>query len=93
MFDKANKSNKMDVTIRNVNGEFWRDFKATAVREGLAVGEAINLALSKFMRETVEKKKMKKHKEIWDLKPVRFKGPDAEHISEKADEILYGAGK
>lgn len=82
----------MDVTIRNVNADFWRDFKATAIKEGLAVGEAINLALKKFMTETVEKKKTKKHVEIWDLKPVKFKGPDAAHISENVDEILYGGG-
>ncbi len=80
----------MDVTIRNVNPESWKDFKATAVKEGLAVGEALNLALKKFVKEVGEKKKVEGHKEIWDLKPVRFQGPDAEHLSQKVDEILYG---
>jgi len=80
----------MDVTIRNVNAEFWRGFKASAVKDGLSVGEAINLAMKKFAMEVEEKKSGKKHREIWDMKAVDFKGPDAEHISERVDEILYG---
>lgn len=78
-----------DVTIRNVNPEFWREFKASAIKKGLSVGEAINLALKTFTMET-EAKKTKKQKEIWDLEPVAFSGPDAEHLSENIDNVLYG---
>jgi hypothetical protein len=80
----------VDVTIRNVNPEFWRGFKASAVKEGLSVGEAINLALKKFTTETETKKTTKKHKEIWDLEPVDFNVPDAEHFSQNVDKLLYG---
>ncbi len=80
----------MDVTIRNVNAEFWRGFKASAVKDGLSVGEAINLAMKKFAMEIEEKKSDKKHKEIWDLEPVEFDVPDAKHFSQNVDKLLYG---
>ncbi|MEK6887012.1 MAG: hypothetical protein AABW88_04215 [Nanoarchaeota archaeon] len=87
---KQTSLTKMDVTIRNVNAEFWRGFKASAVKDGLSVGEAINLAMKKFAMEIEEKKSDKKHKEIWDLEPVEFDVPDAKHFSQNVDKLLYG---
>ncbi len=75
----------MEVTIRNVNGVYWQEFKAEVVREGLNLGQAINFALMEWLR----KKREKKVKSFFSASPVEFKGDDMKKLSEKVDEVLY----
>ncbi len=79
----------MNITIRDVNTETWRRVKTEAVREGMTVGEAANLAFEKWLEETV-KKKSKKGKSFWDLKPLSPKAKDAGTWSQNVDKTLYG---
>lgn len=80
---------KLNITIRGINSQFWRDFKAEAIREGLHLGEALNLALKNFLEE-LRMKKEKKQKDFFDLEPISDKGKDAGRVSVRVDEILYG---
>lgn len=80
----------MNITIRDVNLRYWRELKIEAVREGLTLGEAINLALENWLQDHKSKSNKKSAKSFWDLKPVDFKGKDAEHLSTKVDEVVYG---
>ena len=79
---------KMNITIRDINPRFWRELKVEAVKEGLTIGVAVNLALEKWLQEHRKKRKINA-KNFWDLKPVKFEGKDAEQLSMKVDEVLY----
>lgn len=80
----------MNITIRDVNPRFWRELKVEAVKEGLTIGEAINLALERWLHEYRNKQDRKKIKSFWDLKPFKFEEEGAEHLSSKVDEVVYG---
>ena len=79
----------MNITIRDINPRFWRELKVEAVREGMTIGEAVNIAIEKWLME-YKSKEHKKTKSFWDLKPFKFEGKDAGQLSTKVDEILYG---
>ncbi len=80
----------MNITIRDVNPRFWRELKVEAVKEGLTIGEAINLALEKWLREYENNAKRKRYKSFWDLRPFEYTGKDAGKLSTTVDETLYG---
>ncbi len=80
----------MNITIRNVNPRFWRELKIEAVREGLTIGKALNLAIERWLNEYKNKRGKKKIKSFWDLEPFRYEGKDATKLSTKVDELLYG---
>ena len=77
------------ITVRDVNPSLWRELKVEAVKEGLTIGGAMNLALERWLHDK-ETKKTKKGKSFWDLKPFKFEGKDAGFLSTKVDEVLYG---
>ena len=79
----------MNITIREVNARFWKELKVQAVTEGVTLGQAVNLALERWLREKAQPKK-KKTKSFWDIKPVRLPGKDVPHYSSQVDEVLYG---
>ena len=74
----------MQVTIKNVDENVFREFKAAAVQKGVKLGTALTLAMKKFKDELVRKRR-----KFTDLKP-RDWGSDTEHLSEDIDKILYG---
>ena len=80
-----NLFNKMEVTIRNIDKTHWREFKAEVVKEGLNMGQAINLA----MNDWLTKRKEKHIKSFFRAKPVKFKDEDIKYLSKKVDEVLY----
>ncbi len=80
----------MNITIRGINQDYWRALKIEAVREGLTVGQALNLALEKWISEFKHKKETKKKKSFWDLEPFLYQNKDAVLLSTKIDEVLYG---
>ena len=80
----------MNITIRDVNPRFWRELKVEAVKEGLTIGKALNLALERWLHEYKNKRSKIRTKSFWDLKPFKYEGEDAGKLSVKVDEVLYG---
>lgn len=80
----------MNITIRDIRMETWRKVKAEAVREGMTMGEAVNLALDKWLEENSKIKSAKKAKSFWDIKPLNPKAKDASIWSKSVDKTLYG---
>ncbi|MBI2137797.1 hypothetical protein HYU12_04750 [Candidatus Woesearchaeota archaeon] len=78
------------ITVRSVNRGLWRELKVAAVKEGVTLGEAVNLALQNWLQERKNAGKGGKGKSFWSLKPLRFEGADKEKISTLVDETLYG---
>ncbi|GEM_PF-1348360 len=72
------------ITVRDVNNEVFRTFKASAIKKGLNIGAALTLAMEHFTEELKEKQlKFSKHK------PVSW-GKGTEKTSEEVDTILFG---
>ena len=80
----------MNITIRDVNPRFWRELKVEAVKEGLTVGKALNMALERWLHEYKNKRSKIRTKSFWGLKPFKYEGEDAGKLSIKVDEVLYG---
>lgn len=72
------------ITIRDVDQEVFKEFKADSIRRGMTLGVAITLAMEKFRVELVKKKSV-----FTKLKPIDW-GKGSEHISEEVDKIVYG---
>ena len=71
------------ITVRDVDKDVFREFKAEATRQGMKVGSALTLAMLKFKSDLRKKKKLT----LWE--PVDW-GPGNEHVSEQVDDIMYG---
>ena len=81
------------ITVRSVNSDLWRELKVAAVKEGMTLGEAMNLALQKWLQERKDASRGSKRKSFWSLKPIRFEGADKgklKKLSTLVDETLYG---
>lgn len=72
----------VQVTIRDVDPNVFREFKSSATKHGIKLGSAITLAMEKFMSTN-------KREKFTTLKPVSW-GKGNEKVSEEIDEILYG---
>ena len=77
----------MDITIREVDEELYRQAKARAALMGATVGCVVNMALERWLGEDSEKKSRRSIAEL--LEPIPF-GKGSEHLSERIDDILYG---
>ena len=80
----------MNITIRGINSRLWREAKSESVKEGLTMGQTVNIALEKFLKEHKSKKQDKKTKSFWDVNPYKFEGRDSGNLSIKIDEVVYG---
>jgi hypothetical protein len=78
---------KMDITIREIDDELYRQAKARAALMETTIGRVVNLALEKWLEEEEKGKGRKSFLEL--LKPVRF-GKGTERSSERIDEVVYG---
>lgn len=78
------------ITVRSVNSDLWRELKVAAVKEGMTLGETVNLALQKWLHERKDAGRGGKRKSFWSLKPIRFEGAGKEKLSTLVDETLYG---
>ena len=74
----------MQVSIKDVDENIFREFKAESVRNGLKIGKALTLAMQLMLQKKEKKPKMK----FLDLKP-RDWGKGTERVSEEIDSILY----
>ena len=78
------------LTVRNVNEDVWRRFKAKTAEERLKAGEALTEAMKRWIEE--EKAGGKPNPQFL-LKIKTFKiGKKKVRWSEEVDEILYGNG-
>ena len=76
-----------NITVRDVNDEVFRDFKAEATKQGMTVGQALTFAMMKFKGELGKPKE-----KFSSLKPTSW-GKGTEYLSEKMDDVLYGEKK
>ncbi|GEM_PF-2322212 len=74
----------MDVSVRGVQEQVFKEFRAKAVARGLNTGDAMNEALRVWV-ESDRRKKPKKS--FFDLKPFNGKNPG---LSLNVDKYLYG---
>ena len=74
----------MNVTVRGIDEELFRKFKAKAVKEGEKLGDALNEAFLLWLRA-----KSRKKTRLTDLKPFDW-GEGTERTSVEIDEIIYG---
>ncbi len=74
----------MQVSIKNVEEEVFREFKAESVREGFKVGKALTLAMKMWLENIGRKPKMS----LLNFKP-RDWGKGTERTSEEIDNIIY----
>ena len=75
---------KMQLSIKNVEQEIFREFKAESVRDGLEVGESLNMAMKLWIDAHQRKPRMS----FLNLKPKDW-GKGAERLSEEIDKVLY----
>ena len=80
----------MNITIRDINPRFWKELRIEAVKEGMTAGQAVNLAIDKWLREYKNSGTAKKTASFWDLKPFKLEGKDSGILSTKVDEVIYG---
>ena len=76
------------VAIRDLDEETFRKFRAVAIEERMKVGDAMTIAMKKWIEE--EKMKNKPNiKNLLKIKPIRM-GKKKVRWSEEIDEVLYG---
>ncbi|MBI5798201.1 hypothetical protein HZA98_04840 [Candidatus Woesearchaeota archaeon] len=72
------------LSVKEVDKNTFREFKAESTREGLKIGQALTLAMQQWLK--IEKKKQKRS--FLDFKPKPW-GKGTERISEETDKALY----
>ncbi|HIH39749.1 TPA: hypothetical protein HA219_03450 [Candidatus Woesearchaeota archaeon] len=75
---------QIQIAVRDVNEEAFREFKSDVVKRGMKLGTALTLAMEKFRSEL-----LKPRPKFTSLRPVDW-GRGSEKLSEQVDEILYG---
>ena len=72
------------ISIKNVEEQVFREFKAESVKDGLKIGKALTMAMKLWLETKDKKKKMS----LLDFKPKKW-GKGTEKASEEIDNILY----
>jgi hypothetical protein len=70
----------MEIAVRNIDENSWKEFKATATKRGISLGFALNIAIREWTND-----KKKQTKDFFALKAVKMEGQSSE-----IDEVLYG---
>lgn len=82
---------KKDITtVRDVDEETLKKFKARAIEEGMKMGKALTEAMEKWLKE--KDKTDLDPKQLLRIKPFDW-GAGTERTSKEIDEILYGSRK
>ena len=79
----------MDTTIRNLDPQVYRQFKARAALTGRTMGDLVNEALRGYLSRALVREKSGS---LRRLVPVEFP-PGTERLSEEIDAIVYGTGE
>jgi hypothetical protein len=74
----------MQVSIRNVEEQTFRDFKAESVREGMQVGKALTLAMKYWLENVEHKPKVR----FLDFGPKHW-GKETKKTSNEIDSLVY----
>ena len=74
----------MQMSIKNIEEQVFREFKAESVREGLKVGKALTLAMQLWLENRHKKPKMS----LLSFKPQDW-GKGTEKTSEEIDRMVY----
>ncbi len=74
----------MQLSVKNVEEQTFREFKAESVREGLQVGKALTLAMRRWLEERNVKPKVR----FLNFKPKHW-GKGTENTSEEIDNLVY----
>ena len=72
------------ISIKDVEKQVFREFKAESIKDGLKIGKALTMAMKLWLETRDKKPKMS----ILDFKP-RSWGKGKEKTSEEIDNILY----
>ena len=84
------------LTIRDVDEEAWRKFRARTAQEGMKTGDALSQAIITWVKEKEESEIEKKPnpKPLLKIRPVTVGRGKVVRWSEEIDETLYyGATK
>ncbi|MDG6994380.1 MAG: hypothetical protein JRN52_00535 [Nitrososphaerota archaeon] len=86
---------KQILTVRDVDEEAWRKFRARTEQEGLKTGDALSQAMITWVKEKEEAEIEKKPNPrlLLKIKPVTVGTGKVVKWSEEIDETLYGASK
>jgi hypothetical protein len=74
----------MQLSVKNVEEEVFREFKAQSVREGMKVGDSLSLAMKLWIQRKSKKPRIK----ALNVTPTKW-GKGTEKTSEEIDQILY----
>ena len=74
---------KVQLSIKEVDKDIFREFKSQSVKENTKVGEALTLAMKLWLD-----KKRKPKLNLLDLKPWDW-GKGTENLSQEIDKVLY----
>ena len=85
MYDNGDN---MDITIRDIDDDIYRQAKARAALLGTTVGRVVSQALERWLEDEPSGRARRGLAE--NLRPVLF-GKGTEHSSERIDELAYGA--
>ncbi|MBI4918881.1 hypothetical protein HY837_03060 [archaeon] len=75
----------MQLSVKNVDEEIFKEFKAESVKENLPLGKAMSLAMQYWISRQTKKAKYS----LLDFKATDW-GPGSEKASIESDNILYG---
>ncbi len=79
---------KTFISVRDVDTEAFKKFRAMSIRERLKLGEALTIAMKKLMEEKKDTN-VKGARHLLSLKPFHF-GKENRKLSTEVDAILYG---
>ncbi len=77
------------LTVRDVDEEIWRRFRAKTEEEGLRTGQALNEALDIWIKEKERRKKRPDPRSFLKVKGIIKTGRSV-RWSEEVDKVLYG---
>lgn len=74
----------MAITVRNVDETLFQEFKVEAVKEGIPIGKALNMAMIQWISKHKHPKKS-----LLNYKPTNW-GKGTEDTSKEINNVLYG---
>lgn len=80
------------VGIRDLDEETFRKFRAVAIEENMNTGEALNIAMKKWIKEKKEKETKPDARNLLKISGI-IKTKKKVNWSEEIDEFLYGLEK
>ena len=83
---------KQNLTVRDVDEEAWRKFRARTAEEGLKTGDALTQAIKIWVKEKEAQGVKPNPRLLLNVKPITI-GKTKVRWSEEIDETLYGSTK